>query len=221
EKSGTLKYLKSVSFPTPNFGWAVGDSGIVLSTEDGGSTWTIHPFSKKRSFTGIAFPDSLHGYMCCEHGVYITADGGATWSDPDDFTYYIRCSSISSPSANVVSFSYWPCQTIFDKHIPGLLLTFGGVMTSNDGGKNWFDSEFNDFLYNVFFTDDLHGTAVGYFEPQKLVTGFIVHTTDGGKTWVQQDSHATDFLYGVAFGSNKAGTAVGSKGNIIRITTDE
>jgi len=219
--SGTSKYLKSVSFPTPDFGWTVGDSGIVISTTNGGASWTTHPFSKKRFFTGVSFPDSLHGYMCCEHGVYITTDAGATWAEPDDNTYYIRCTGITAPSADVVSFSYLPCQIIFDPVIPGLLVSYGGVMTSHDSGKNWTNSEFNKFLQGIFFADELHGTAVGIYYPGKEPTGFIIHTTDGGNTWVQQDSHSNDNLFGVSFGTTQAGTVVGSHGNIIRITTDE
>ncbi len=221
QASGTLKYLKSVSFLTPTFGWAVGDSGIVLSTVDGGSTWTIHPFSKKRFFSGVAFPDSLHGYICSDHGVYISIDGGVTWSDPDDVTYYLNCTSISSPSVNEVRFTYLPCDFITDLKTPGLLLMPGGIMRSHDGGKNWINTNFNTLLSSVFFTDDLHGTAVGYYRIGRQDFGFVTHTTDGGTTWKEQDSHTYEILYGVAFGTNKAGTAVGTGGNIIRITTDE
>jgi photosystem II stability/assembly factor-like uncharacterized protein len=222
--SGTLKFLKSVTFPTPFFGWAAGDSGIVLSTTDGGNTWIPHPFSKRRSFTGIAFPDSIHGYMSCDHGVYFTTDAGVTWQDPDDITYYLHCTDVCSPSANVVSFIYWPCDPAGSAIQP---LPPAGIMTSHDGGKNWFNKQFNvvdllqPLLSSVFFVDDQHGTAVGVFFPNKQPIGFITHTTDGGMTWTQQDSHTTYNLFGVAFGTVKAGTAVGLRGNIMRITTDE
>lgn len=31
--------LTSVDFPTPHFGWAVGHDGVILATEDGGTSW--------------------------------------------------------------------------------------------------------------------------------------------------------------------------------------
>jgi len=36
----TSESLTAVTFPSPQAGWAVGHSGVVLHTEDGGETWT-------------------------------------------------------------------------------------------------------------------------------------------------------------------------------------
>ena len=53
------------------------------------------------------------------------------------------------------------------------------------------------------------GTAVGDF-------GTIVRTTNGGATWVAQNSGTRNLLRGVSFSDATTGTAVGSGGTILR-----
>ncbi len=234
QNSGTTKFLKSISFPTPNSGWVVGDSGTVLSTADGGVTWTRHLFSKRRTFNCVSFPDAQHGYMGSDHGLYTTIDGGATWSEPEDNTYYLYCNGVSSPSANVVCLIANTCDNQVGGGAVGV-----SIYTSHDGAKTWKDTSFKFGLSpgplkiqggicsSVYFTDDLHGTIAGGNIHGPTSGGHIFHTVDGGKTWKETKSLTEvwgvtpNFLYGVCFGSNKAGTAVGWRGNIMRITTDE
>lgn len=223
QKSSTTKNLKSISFPTPDFGWAVGDSGIVLSTVDGGVNWTLHPFSKKRSFTGVAFPDVLHGYICSDHGLYTTTDRGTTWQEPEDVTYYLNCKGVSSPSPNMVSIVFLPCN--FGNGQDMLDTRDGGVMTTQDAGKTWMrhnlPTPMGQGFNAVYFSDTMHGTVVGGVPSGVSDGGTIFHTTDGGLTWIEQQSNTKNRIYGICFGTNKAGTAVGWRGNIMRITTNE
>ena len=37
--SGTTKCLKSVRFTSPNIGYAVGDTGTIVKTKNGGANW--------------------------------------------------------------------------------------------------------------------------------------------------------------------------------------
>jgi hypothetical protein len=64
-------------------------------------------------------------------------------------------------------------------------------------------------LNDVHFVDAQTGTAVGQ-------AGTIVWTTDGGVTWVTQESGTTNDLYGVSFFDANNGTAVGDVGTILR-----
>jgi hypothetical protein len=56
-------------------------------------------------------------------------------------------------------------------------------------------------LLGVSFTDANTGTAVGYY-------GTILHTTDGGVTWVPQSSGTVEILSGASFTDANAGAAV-------------
>jgi hypothetical protein len=64
-------------------------------------------------------------------------------------------------------------------------------------------------LRAVSFSDSQTGTVVGEL-------GTILHTTDGGATWVPQTSGVTDTLLAVTFTDANNGTAVGQLGVILR-----
>jgi photosystem II stability/assembly factor-like uncharacterized protein len=66
-------------------------------------------------------------------------------------------------------------------------------------------------LISVAMVDALTATAVGSL-------GVIIHTTDGGATWVQQQSSARDDLYGVSFIDRSTGVVLG--GSSILYTSD-
>jgi hypothetical protein len=67
-------------------------------------------------------------------------------------------------------------------------------------------------LYDVFFVDASRGWAVGEH-------GTILHSTDGGVTWVAQSSGTDEPLYAVFFADRDRGWAVGGRGTI-RYTTN-
>jgi hypothetical protein len=67
-------------------------------------------------------------------------------------------------------------------------------------------------LQDVSFTDANHGTVVG-------ASGILLHTTNGGATWVRQSSGTNNFLNSVIFTDANIGTVVGEYGTILRTTT--
>jgi photosystem II stability/assembly factor-like uncharacterized protein len=57
--------LHDVAFPDASHGWAVGHdgdgrSGVILTTADGGATWT--KASGRGGLYAVAFPDAAHGW---------------------------------------------------------------------------------------------------------------------------------------------------------------
>ncbi len=63
-------------------------------------------------------------------------------------------------------------------------------------------------LFSVTFPTDNEGWACGRF-------GAILHTSDGGKTWMRQDTQTDYTLSSIHFTDNKNGWAVGDEGTII------
>ena len=59
---------------------AVGERGVVLQSDDGGTTWKGQRTPTTRTLTAVAFNDEKNG-IAVGHGATIlrTADGGATW----------------------------------------------------------------------------------------------------------------------------------------------
>lgn len=83
----------------------------------------------------------------------------------------------------------------------------GIVLLSDDGGKTHRQARavpVDVALTSVHFVDDRQGWAVGH-------SGVIIHTVDGGESWVLQrsDVHEDRPLYGVHFFDAKHGVAVG------------
>lgn len=85
----------------------------------------------------------------------------------------------------------------------------GSVYYSADGGMNWelnyYNPEYN--FKAITFVDSLTGWAVGIAVPG---TGLIMHTADGGHSWVRQTSMISK-LYDIQMINAQEGWAVGSK----------
>lgn len=67
---------------------------------------------------------------------------------------------------------------------------------------------FGDKFYDVAAADSRHIWIVGYF-------GAIIHSSDGGKTFVRQQANTFNALTGVSFINPKEGWAVGDQGTIL------
>ncbi|GAB2784506.1 hypothetical protein GCM10027275_30910 [Rhabdobacter roseus] len=62
-------------------GWAVGDSGRILKTIDGGLTWLDQSVDAAYQLTKVYFTSELDGYAVGKGGLLLsTQDGGASWT---------------------------------------------------------------------------------------------------------------------------------------------
>ncbi|MFN4234777.1 MAG: YCF48-related protein [Bacteroidia bacterium] len=92
--------LRSISFANSNRGYAVGDNGIILITNDGGNTWNVTLSGVDVHFTSIATNNNDSAWAVSNSGIiYLTNDGGNTWErysigSEDDLN------GISYPKAN-------------------------------------------------------------------------------------------------------------------------
>lgn len=72
--------LYDVEFPTPERGWAVGEFGVILASEDGGKTWSAQKSPVGTTLFGVHFADGQHGWATgIEEVMLHTTDGGQTW----------------------------------------------------------------------------------------------------------------------------------------------
>jgi photosystem II stability/assembly factor-like uncharacterized protein len=70
--------LNGVTFADANTGWAVGDSGWILNTADGGSVWSQQTSGVTSSLDAVQFLSSVTGWIVGP--ILHTADGGAIWA---------------------------------------------------------------------------------------------------------------------------------------------
>ncbi|MGO9108551.1 MAG: YCF48-related protein, partial [Thermoguttaceae bacterium] len=81
--------LGDVSFVDPQHGWAIGDHGVILHTDDGGQHWSPQVSGMTCTLTSVCFVDARNGwaaggmaypYLHDSSGVVLsTRDGGLNW----------------------------------------------------------------------------------------------------------------------------------------------
>ncbi len=65
-------------------GTAVGQSGTILHTTDGGTTWTGQQSGTTEDLVGVHFFDPQNGWAVGSKNIIIhTTDGGATWAQQE------------------------------------------------------------------------------------------------------------------------------------------
>jgi photosystem II stability/assembly factor-like uncharacterized protein len=201
QKSGTHALLRSAVFVSPQSGWAVGDDGTILHTEDGGNTWKLQSPDKlpRDRFSGklrpelfsVAFNSPMTGVAVGNWIRLWTDDGGNSWKLRESEGWLGSVTFVSPQSGWAV----------------GVL----GIQHTNDGGNSWLPVA-NVWavreLLSVSFVSPYSGWTVG-------ASGIVVHTDDGGNSWQIQTSGTDKTLNSVAFVSVQSGWAVGDGGTIL------
>ncbi|MEN6449342.1 MAG: YCF48-related protein, partial [Thermoguttaceae bacterium] len=127
--------LNDVFFVDSQRGWAVGDRGTILHTDDAGQHWRPQESGVDCSLRSVSFVNEQLGwaaggltrpYTHLSAGVLLnTRDGGKTWTrDPNLFLPALRKVGFSD---NRRGWAVACRSSIFS----------GGVFTTEDGGRNW------------------------------------------------------------------------------------
>ena len=174
-------------FTDSNSGWAVGPSGIITHTSDGGKNWQIQPSGTSEVLRGVRFRDAYNGIVVGNNGIILkTVDGGDTWT-PKESGVINRLNAI-----------------FFINETTGIIVGGSGtVLRTTDAGETWTDHTVSSAptLNAVDFANTNDGIAVGQF-------GSIIHTNDGGLTWSDQSIFG-DNLYSVSMPYPEVVVAVG------------
>lgn len=73
--------LYGADFVSPSQGWIVGEFGVILTTVDGGRTWTAQQSPVETTLFGVTFDGPLRGWAVgIEEVLLHTEDGGITWN---------------------------------------------------------------------------------------------------------------------------------------------
>jgi photosystem II stability/assembly factor-like uncharacterized protein len=182
--------LSSLSFPSPQTGYAAG-YGNLLKTEDGGQSW-FHLVAPSSAEISTAFMDEKRGFVAASNGrVYVTSDGGKTWP------------------LSVYFFSKTLRSMALTKNNVAVVYGNGNFMArSVDTGKTWTQVDlgflpFNTHVISVEFFDNNFGYA-------GTANGSILKTTDAGQSWTLQTSMPDDLI--LAFHIQSIDTALALRG---------
>ncbi len=197
QTSGVNTFLNSVHFVDAMNGWVVGNRGTILHTTNGGATWTsqttdavrnaLAPGDPAITLESVHFVDAMNGWVVGHNGTILhTINGGTTWTAQtvdDSFTNHLQSVHF------VDAMNGWA--------VGNRTGTSGtqDIIRTTDGGSTWVKSEFDSgvnvlLLNSLHFADAKNGFVVGNsfnFSPY-AVRLVILHTTDGGKTWIPQNS---------------------------------
>ena len=181
--SGTTKGLRGVACPTSNACLAVGGSGTILASGDGGHTWQTRKPVTSAPLVGIACPTSAtcfavgnaSGGAGAPSTVLATSDSGRTWHKVSTITGFIL-QGIACPTSSVcLAAAYYNGK-------------WGGpILRSTDGGRTWRSTATNGGGFHaVTCMSNSACLAVGGGPT-------ILASSDGGRTW---RASLTDQPYG-------------------------
>ena len=181
----------SVKFINNTTGWAVGSSGKIIKTTDGGTNWTAQTSGTTNTLHAVFFLDANTGWTVGSAStIRKTTDGGTTWTT-------ITKAGIFNSVFFANSTNGWVCTSA------------GGIFKSTDGGATW-NTQTNPTglgLTSLFFVDANTGYAVGNNDGSGG-NAVVIKTTDGGTNWSAQTSGTTNNLTSVYFVDANTGYAV-------------
>lgn len=228
-----------VHFHDANIGWAVGSTGKIFRTSDGGATWVKQPiYAGMTILNGVSFVDPSTGWVVATGGaIFKSIDGGTTWTSQTSGTVSALKEVLALDSQNAwvvgsagtvlrttdggaswtgvpsgVTEDFYGCH--FRSSSRAWMVGANGVIRFWDGSTlTGQTSGTSESLQDVDFIDDNVGWAVG--------GGWtVLKTVDGGLNWVSQ-SVPTDidpYFKGVCFADSLEGWVVGSNGTILHTT---
>ncbi len=163
EAAGTytsINSFQSLRFIDLTHGIAVGPSGFVVTTADGGATWQPHSSATASALRRVALVDANTAVAVGDYGAIVrSTDRGQSWTH------------INSPTGNSLS------DVRFVNAKVGMAVgSSGTVLATADGGLTWTVQPTSSHanLLSIFLTDDQTGWAVGD-------NGTILVTATGGR----------------------------------------
>ncbi len=231
--------LFDVCFTNANTGYAVGQDGVILKTNDAGISWAPQNSGTTNGISSVYFTDADTGYAVGSGGSLLkTTDAGLNWNLLPGAS--ISLSSVFFTSVNVGYAAgtngssatinktinggiTWTVQlttpvtnfhaVYFCNDTTGYVVGNGGrIFKTTNAGNTWTQqiSGVTTSLFSVYFTDENNGYVGDY--------GRILRTSDGGATWTSLTIFQSYELYGMYFTDSNTGYAVGRSGKILKTT---
>lgn len=234
QPSGTTNILEAVWFKDAQNGWAVGNSGTLLFTINGGQSWSSINLTNE-DLKDVAFLDQSIGLIVGDNGrIFRTVNGGTNWTQISSGTssnilavafgeggmaYAAGRDGVILRSAdNGTSWTIVETGTVRYRGIAATGTQFawvvgeeGALKISIDGGQSWSakSAGTSSDLHDVFFLNQTEGWIAGQND-------VLLYSSDGGNTWASRNSGINVGLEAVVFLNSNNGWAVGNSGRIFK-----
>ncbi|MGH9751772.1 MAG: WD40/YVTN/BNR-like repeat-containing protein, partial [Blastocatellia bacterium] len=199
--------LLRMSFANDQVGWAVGETGTIQRTIDGGRAWTLQETPTSKLLYDVAAIDADQALAVGAGGTILrTVDGGRNWEEQ---------SSEGAQTLRAVHF--------VDSKRGWAVGAKGTILSTVNGGDRWqrqtSDVELN--LNDVVFLNTKEASEEGSREGPREGwiagdRGLLLHTTDGGATWGSVELGARANLLRLFFIAPDCGWVIGASGSIFK-----
>ncbi|KAK3250245.1 hypothetical protein CYMTET_40368 [Cymbomonas tetramitiformis] len=177
QQSGTTEQLNDVFAMDASTVWACGMFGVVLYTDDAGSTWSTKPIYihnegySNQALYGMFFASTEVGWVVGWPGrILKTSDAGATWS--------LQASAVTAQTLHAVFF----------RGENGWAVGEGGtILATKDAGQQW-DPQYCDTVYAL---NDVVVDSDGKKLWVVARDGSVCYSGDSGDSWVIQGTRWT------------------------------
>ncbi|MHB8904822.1 MAG: protein kinase domain-containing protein [Melioribacteraceae bacterium] len=197
-ESGVLKNINSIYVANDKFAAAVGDSGLVLSSVDGGKTWNQNNINSSKSLSDVYI------FPTCK-----------TLIVGDSSSLYFSTKFLDSLQTIPIDKGYTLFRIKFLDDYTGFITGNKGlILKTVNGGVNWFKVNTNsdEVIFDLSFFDTRRGFAVGW-------NGTILTTNNGGESWNKSGDAITDnYLKSIDLTKDGYGLIVGGDGTVLRTT---
>ena len=209
-QSGTTVSLYGVDFLDKNIGIAVGDSGTILRTSDGGSTWERLNSGVNLALNSVSYIDTRNIVAVGDSALILkTSDGGITWS-PEFVNGITNADLLSvdmSPSGKgIIGGQYMTLITTTDGFKSRLLIR------KNYFGTFWSARIIDDDNAFVFGTNSIWQSIiykVAHFDSLSTARFYLLFNGQGWASSTAYDGYPftndSVLTVGYMFGDNPAG----------------
>lgn len=209
-----------VSFTDSQNGVGLSPVGTLHQTTDGGLTWDSTYGRISNMPIGLFAISPTEIWLPGESATVLhTTNGGKSW---------IR-QILPGPVSSFGALPDFRSILFIDRQEGWITGTGGLIYHTEDGGKRWIRQKtpFSNYtiLVAISFVDRKEGWVVGSRYIKELpgpeanrFEAVILHTEDGGSTWVAQASNSKDLLLSVQALPDGRAWAVGQNGAVLRTT---
>jgi photosystem II stability/assembly factor-like uncharacterized protein len=189
--------LWDICFIDNNRGWAVGDSGKIVYSSDGGESW-YHQFTGiTNHLRQVQFINEQVGYSAGGGYLLKTTNSGLVW----DTVYYDQ-----SMVFDKLQFINEDIGWVLNQYS-----SYNTILKTTDGGRSWIGLGHYNQTHDIYFISSTVGYRCGRYVSSFIGDG-ILKTTDGGITWNEQFSfHESSPLFLFGFYNTEIGWCVGPK----------
>ena len=195
--TGQTGIIFDILFVSASEIWGAVETGKLIHSTDGGATWTITTINGYSSFFSLAKMNS---------GIFAAGEYGVIMEYTPDYSGWYAIANPTDNSANWITFA--------NANTGYAVGQYGFIAKTSNKGITWsaIDNKVTmDSFYGASAVGDNNCWVVGD-------AGVILHTSDGGAGWAQQETGLTTSLVTVSFVSNLIGWAAGDAGAILHTT---